>query len=52
LKEGKMVKSFKGHSSTVCSVQKIVHPSYGECFISHGLDGKLKVWVSPKVSNK
>ena len=52
LKEGKMVKSFKGHSSTVCSVQKIVHPSYGECFISHGLDGKLRVWVSPKVSNK
>ena len=48
LAAGKFIKSFKGHTSTVCSLEKIVHPKYGECLISQGLDGKLKIWVSPK----
>ena len=48
LSGGKLVKSFKGHSSTVCSLEKIVHPKYGECLISQALDGKLKVWASQK----
>jgi hypothetical protein len=40
------VKSLTGHSSTVCAVDKINHPTYGECLISHALDGKLKLWSS------
>ena len=50
LTNGKFVQSFKGHTSTVCSVAKIVHPKYGECLISHGLEGKLKIWVGPQKS--
>ena len=45
LKNQKFVKDFPGHTSTVCSVEKIVHPKYGEALISHGLDGKLKLWI-------
>ena len=45
LTNGKFLKSFKGHTSTVCSLDKVVHPKYGECLISQGLDGKLKLWV-------
>ena len=51
LTKGKMVKSFKGHSSTVCTIEKVVHPKYGECLISQGLEGKLKLWVNPKKQN-
>ena len=45
LEEGKFIKSFKGHSSTVCTIEKIKHPKYGGCLISQGLDGKLKLWA-------
>ena len=45
LEEGKFIKSFKGHSSTVCTIEKIKHPKYGECLVSQGLDGKLKLWA-------
>ena len=45
LEEGKNVKSFKAHTSTVCTIEKIVHPKYGECMISQALDGKLKLWA-------
>ena len=45
LNNGKYIKSFKAHTSTVCSLEKIEHPKYGECLISQGLDGKLKLWV-------
>ena len=45
LTNGKFLKSFKGHTSTVCSLDKVVHPKYGESLISQGLDGKLKLWV-------
>jgi WD40 repeat protein len=48
LVEGKFVKTLKAHTSTVCSLEKIVHPKYGECLISQGLDGKLRVWVLPQ----
>ena len=44
LKKGIYVKGFLGHTTTVCAVDKIVHPKYGECLISHALDGKLKLW--------
>lgn len=45
LEEGKFVKSYKGHTSTVCTIEKIMHPKYGGCMISQGLDGKLKLWA-------
>ena len=45
LKNGKYVKGFSGHTSTVCVVDKIECSKYGECLISHGLDGKLKLWT-------
>ena len=48
LTEGKFVKTVKGHTSTVCCIEKIIHPKHGECLISQGLDGKLKIWISPK----
>ena len=47
---GVYVKGFPGHKSTACSVEKIVHPLYGECLISHGLDGNLKLWTLPQNS--
>ena len=43
LETGKYLKEFKYHSKTACSVQKIIHPIYGECLISHALDGKLVI---------
>ena len=45
LEEGKFVKTFTGHTSTVCTLEKIMHPKYGGCLISHALDGKLKIWA-------
>ena len=45
LEEGKYVKTFKGHTSTVCTLEKIMHPKYGGCLISQALDGKLKLWI-------
>jgi len=45
LKAGTFVKDFKSHTKTACSIQKINHPQYGESFISHALDGKLKLWA-------
>ena len=46
LEEGKFVKSLEGHTSTVCTIEKIMHPKYGGCMISQGLDGKLKLWAA------
>jgi WD40 repeat protein len=48
LKAGTMVQNFTSHTSTVCALDKIVHPKLGECLISHGLDGKLKIWALNK----
>lgn len=45
IKSGTFIKDFKSHSKTACSIQKILHPQYGECFITHALDGKLKLWA-------
>ena len=46
LKEGKLEKSLKSHTGTVCTLEKVVHPKYGECLISQALDGKLKLWTA------
>lgn len=48
LEELKLSKNLGGHTSTVCSIMKIYTPQLGECLISHGLDGKLKLWVHDK----
>ena len=38
LKEGKIIKELNGHYQEVTAIQKISHPKYGECLISHGCD--------------
>ena len=45
---GKYVKFYKEHTSTVCTLEKIIHNKYGECLVSQGLDGKIKIWASIK----
>ena len=45
IEEGKFIKSFKAHTATVCTIEKIKHPKYGGCLISQALDGKLKLWA-------
>ena len=44
LKEGRIVRLLTGHEKDTLSVQKINIPKYGDCIISHGKDGLLKVW--------
>ena len=48
LEEGLLIQSFKGHTSTVCTIEKINHPLYGECMLSQALEGKIKLWVPPE----
>ena len=33
-----------GHEKETISVQKINVPKYGDCLVSHGKDGLLKIW--------
>lgn len=33
-----MIKKLKGHNQEVTSIKKILHPKYGECLISHGIN--------------
>ena len=44
LKEGRIVRLLTGHEKDTLSDQKINIPKYGDCIISHGKDGLLKVW--------
>lgn len=32
------------HENVLCSIQKIIHPKYGECLITSAIDGKLKLF--------
>ena len=41
---GKFVKCFKEHVNSVCALDKIKSKKFGECLVSHGLDGKIKIW--------
>jgi WD40 repeat protein len=45
LKEGRIVRVLSGHEKETLSVQKINLSKYGECLVSHGKDGILKVWA-------
>ena len=46
IKEGKIIKNFNEHIGTVKTIKKIKHPKYGECLISLGEDGKIKLWAN------
>ena len=45
LKEGRIVRVLTGHDKETLSVQKINLSKYGDCLVSHGKDGILKVWA-------
>ena len=45
LNEGKIVRILTGHEKDTLSVQKIHIDKYGNCLVSHGKDGYLKVWA-------
>ena len=44
IKEAKIVRLIAGHEKETISVQKVNIPKYGDCLVSHGKDGLLKVW--------
>ena len=44
IKEAKIVRLITGHGKETISVQKVNIPKYGDCLVSHGKDGFLKVW--------
>ena len=42
-----LIKSFSGHNNEVCTIKKIIHPTYGECLISQGLaNEQIKMWIN------
>jgi len=44
--EDKFIKSFVGHKDHPCTIKKLVHPKYGECFISQNWkQSKIKIWI-------
>lgn len=44
LKQGKVVKYFKEHTGTICTIERINSKVYGECLLSQGMDGAIKLW--------
>ncbi len=44
IKEAKIVRLITGHEKETISVQKVNIPKYGDCLVTHGKDGFLKVW--------
>ena len=44
IKQGKISKSFKEHTATICTLEKINSKLYGECLLSQGMDGTIKLW--------
>ena len=45
LENNKNIITIHGHESVLCTVQKIMHPVYGESLISSGIDGNIKLWI-------
>ena len=42
-----LIKSFTGHRNEVCTIKKIIHPTYGECLFSQGLvNEQIKMWIN------
>ena len=49
LTEDYIVKNFKGHNDSVCTIKKISHPQYGDCLISQGYnEDPIKLWAIKK----
>lgn len=48
IKNEKYVTSYIGHKYWVCTINKVLLPTYGECLISQGLgsDEMIKIWVN------
>lgn len=46
LKHGKIIKTYKEHTATICTIEKINSKVYGECLLSQALDGTIKLWSS------
>jgi len=46
LKNGLLIKSFKGHNGRIISFKKIIQPDNNEILFSQGLDGTIKKWVN------
>ena len=44
IKEAKIVRLITGHEKETISVQKVNITKYGDCLVTHGKDGFLKVW--------
>ena len=45
LENNKNIITIHGLESVLCTVQKIMHPLYGESLISSGIDGNIKLWI-------
>ena len=47
LKNGLIIKSLTGYNNEVCTIKKIIHPTYGECIISQGWENEqIKLWIT------
>ena len=44
---GKTIKKLNGHSNSVISIKKIIHPYFGECLVSQGYEkNQIKLWIN------
>ena len=44
---GEIIDNLYGHNNEVLSIQKIIHPKYGECLISQGIGNEyIKLWIN------
>jgi WD40 repeat protein len=34
-----------GHENVVCSIEKIIHPNYGEVVLTSAIDGTIRLWT-------
>ena len=47
IKNGIIIKSLTGYNNEVCTIKKIVHPTFGECIITQGWENdQIKLWVT------
>ena len=44
----KVIKQFQCDNGSILTIKKIVHPKYGECLISLGNRGSIKLWIIKK----
>ena len=50
LKKMNIIKNLIGHNNEVITIKKIIHPLFGECLISQGLENdQIKLWVNKKI---